>query len=537
MKRLLWLAPLLGLMWGQAGAQSIAEYSLTPLPEQPDATRYASFEPKWRTHLLQVREAMKNDDLLQRCLAWPDLPGNQWPAGHAAAHCHNHFDAQADKLGLTWLETQLDAGDLSSIDAALDAQLARHFQPGPAFHESIHQFYEKIDSDERSDALTSRWLRAAPENAYAVLARATYYRRAAWKARGAKYAANTPESQLSTMSQYVERAVPLFRKAIALNPRLMPAYEGMLNVATADSLDAVAVEALQGAQVQDPACPSIAMEFMNAIKPRWGGSHEAMTAYAEKLKPHVASRPLLGLYLASPHADMADVLDSVDTAEAEQAAYELGIEALKRGSLDSAMANLGSVTNAISKRAKQPAGARGESIAYLLQAVRFGTAPLWARRWLAETFMWREPGIGLRLADSVIREEPTSHAAHYFLAAALYNTRQYAPADHHYRFAMEDKTLRMVVLREVAQMWLTAPAVSNELAVAKGAPYVAVLEKEYPKQGGAAFLHLNLEYRRTGRVQLDSMRKALAGHDGSDAWQAGRAGELRKMLEGAPETP
>ena len=84
-------------------------------------------------------------------------------------------------------------------------------------------------------------------------------------------------------------------------------------------------------------------------------------------------------------------------------------------------------------------------------------------------------------------------------------------------------------------MWLTAREVSNEMAVARGAPYLATLEREYPKEGRAAFLRLILEERRNGRVQVESMRKALAGHDASDEWQAERAASLRKTLDAAPE--
>ncbi len=532
---LLWIALLGAAPLSQADAQVIAEYSLPALSDKPEMSRYAKFEAPWREHLLQAREAMKIEDPLQRCLAWPDLPGNQWPAGHAASHCRNHFDEQTNKLDLAWLETHLQRGELSAINAALDAQLARHFQPEPNFHEGIHYFYGKIEGDAQSDALTSRWLRAAPEDAYAVLARASYYKSAAWKARGAKYAANTPQSQMTTMSEYVERAVPLYRKAIALNPKLMPAYEGMLDVATIDSLDAVALEAVKGAEAQDPACPSVAMELMGSLRPRWGGSHEAMNAYAGKLKAHIPSRPLLALYLASPYSDMADIMGDVETAEGEQAAYELGVKAVSLGGLDSALSQLGSDTNTLSGREKKQAGASGESIAYLMQTVRFGTADLWARRWLADMFMWRDPAIGLRLADSAIRDEPASHAMNYILAATLYNTRQFKAADHHYAYAAEDPRFRLVALREVAEMWLTAREVSNEMAVARGAPYLATLEREYPKEGRAAFLRLILEERRNGRVQVESMRKALAGHDASDEWQAERAASLRKTLDAAPE--
>ena len=37
----------------------------------------------WRAYLVKAREAERIEDPLQRCLAFPDLPDNSWPAGHA----------------------------------------------------------------------------------------------------------------------------------------------------------------------------------------------------------------------------------------------------------------------------------------------------------------------------------------------------------------------------------------------------------------------------------------------------------------------
>lgn len=522
-------------------AQPKSDYSQYKLADNPDLALYEQFKGPWREHILQAREAMKIDDPLKRCLAWPDLPGNRWPAGHAAAHCRNHFamdgGARPPRPGLAWLETQLQRGDLKAIDSRLDAELERHFLPEPDFHEAIHYFYLLIQANGQSDALTSRWLRAAPEDAYALLARATYYTRMAAKSRGEKLAAETPRSQLTAMSDYVERAIPLYRKAVSINPRLMPAYEGMLFAARMDSLDAVATEAVKGAEAQDPACPSVAMEYMMSLQPRWGGSYQAMQAYASKLKPHVASRPLLAVYLASPNADLVDVLQNKDTKESVYAAYEPGVEAVMSGSLDSVLADMGDIVQAIDQYEKRPMGGTGEGVAYHLQAVRFGTSPLWGNRWLAELFSWRDPTLGLRFADEIVRLAPAEHRNHYLLAVALDRSGQFEAADKHYAYASEDSGYRLQALREAAQMWLMTREIANEKAIARGEPYVVALEREYPKEGRAGYYRIGLEFRRTGQPNVALGKKALAGTDMSDPWQAERANSLREALPAAAVVP
>ncbi len=518
----------------QVQAQADIPYRLTRPTAKVETARYERYEAPWRAHLLKVREAMRIEDPLQRCLAWPDLPGTQWPASHSAAHCRNHHDPVMAKMDLGWLEARVAAGDLAGLNAALDAQLARHFQPEPQFHEAIHYIFDTIRADERSNQLTSRWLRLAPEDAYALLARASYYRRMAWKARGGGFAGDTPVAQITRMSELVERAIPLYRKAIALKPRLMPAYEGMLNLAKADSLEAVGEEAFEGANAVDPACPTIAKERMNALLPRWGGSYEQMEAYAARLRPLVAQRPLLALHVPAALTDMGDLLTRQDTAEADRAALEVLRKAVAASSEEGALEDAAS--QALAERNGSP-GAKGQVQAYLLQVERFRPTRAWGRRWLANDMIQVEPAIALWLADGLVKADPGHTFDRYLLAASLYNTHQYDAADVQYRRAMEDPEIRLTALREVVQMWLANPQASNELAVTRAGPYLATLEREFPKEGRQGFFRLQEKLRRTGRVEVADMRRALASADLNDPWQRDVASTIRSDLARLPETP
>src|SRR5690606_7564819 len=105
--------------------------------------------------------------------------------------------------------------------------------------------------------------------AYANLARGAYFNGAAWKARGAEFSSETPDDNLRRMSELVERAIPYFEKAISINPKLMPAYTGMIDMGKLDSRPRLVREAIRQAEKLDPACPELARMRMHALQPRW----------------------------------------------------------------------------------------------------------------------------------------------------------------------------------------------------------------------------------------------------------------------------
>lgn len=66
-----------GCVRGEEQAQPAAGI---PAESQPDAAA-------WKAYLTAVDEAERIEDVVERCRAYPDLPGNAWPAGSARARC------------------------------------------------------------------------------------------------------------------------------------------------------------------------------------------------------------------------------------------------------------------------------------------------------------------------------------------------------------------------------------------------------------------------------------------------------------------
>lgn len=505
----------------------------TPEQRPPStAAREAPFHdapPAWRAYFDAVLAARKLTDPLQRCLAYPDLPGNQWPARHAEVHCRNHFE----RLLLTVDEIQaaLAKGDVAALEARLDTLLARHFDPQDP-REDIHYVFDALrEATPAQDALTKQWLRLSPESAYAHLARGAYLDGAAWNARGEKYASETPRENMQRMSQIASQAVVMFEQAVALEPRLLPAYEGLLRMSVVASLDDVGEHAIEQAARVDPGCVSMAYEHMRALQPRWGGSYPAMFQYAESLRLLQASRPHLAMYVGAPLADHADRL----VADDQYVGTTLqGFEqAVSLGSNEEYMKDVANVALNATDGARDP----WKGYAHLIQAERFSPQNAWAQRTLARFLMRRDPEWALHHVKRALELEPADAAGHYLAGVAYYTMRRFDAAQAEYLIAIDDADQRQASLRELSSMWLYASGLPSRQRATRAAPYIARLMKEYPDDGQGWIMHLHERTMVDNHVDASLLKTVLQKADRSDPWQARAIQPFEDIRAGRPAAP
>ncbi len=251
-----------------------------------------------------AKAASRIADSLTRCMAFPDLPGNQWPKGLAEQTCQQVY---GPRITRAQIQALLDAGQLAELEALYAADLAKHFVD-TGFPEVIHQDYEAFDASYESGKQSKVWLEKAPRSAFAMVARAEYFREMARTSRGGKFVKDTPGENLERMSEFIEKSVDLYQAALKIEPRLVQAYSGMLNLGMLGSRPNLVALSIKRMQEIDPACRSMAHFRMIALEPRWGGSYEAMLALSIELKPFVARRPLISLDTVMPVLDIGDTL-------------------------------------------------------------------------------------------------------------------------------------------------------------------------------------------------------------------------------------
>lgn len=186
-----------------------------PVPPLPEPFVHAP--APMRAFLQQARKADAIADPLQRCLALPDMPGNQWAPGLARAYCELLF---GEVITRPTAAGHIDGGTVAALDALYRRDLERHFSKDD-FSEIIHRDFQQFGGDEETERLTASWLKQAPDSPFAHLFRGAYLADLASTARGGRWAQETPAEDLRRMSELAAQGLELYATAIRLEPRLM----------------------------------------------------------------------------------------------------------------------------------------------------------------------------------------------------------------------------------------------------------------------------------------------------------------------------
>lgn len=266
-------------------------------------------EQDFKAYLGRIAAAEAIADPVQRCIAYPALPGIVWTETHIKAHCLYHHEPV---LSLKDMQELANKGDFRTLEAAFADYQMRHERTENQ-SEIIHRAFEQISTKHAGD-FTAAWLAHSPENVFAITARAEYLRAMAWEARGGRASADTSKSRFKNMSTIIQQSTPLYQKAIKLDPKVLPAYIGMLNTAMMDSDELIERRAKEQGLQADPECSDLMRNILTSLKPRWGGDYKQMLLFTETtVKPSIKNRPLNGQYMASIFEDIIDANTSKDS--------------------------------------------------------------------------------------------------------------------------------------------------------------------------------------------------------------------------------
>ncbi len=263
---------------------------------QPPAELASYFE--------QVRKAEAIEDREQRCLAYPDLPGNQWPEAAAAGRCVRTM--QEVGFSLDELHGLLaEAEGAARLEARMQALLEAHYTD-PRQRDRIFSVFNHFDEGDQAGAVAAAWLRKAPRSPFAMTAMGTHRAEQGWSARGGAYVANTSAPQLQRMRQEFAGAVPLLVEALELEPRLTPACGTLAGIGRMSS-DSLQQHSLAHCLQVDPLSYALVWEWMKSAMPKWGGSPNDMAVVAAYVRKHGVQNPALCSLLAEPPGYEASV--------------------------------------------------------------------------------------------------------------------------------------------------------------------------------------------------------------------------------------
>lgn len=148
-------------------------------------------------------------------------------------------------------------------------------------------------TDPALSPILDEWVKSEPASYPAHMARAKYLLALGWQARGDRYVDETSEQQFSEMSRLLGESVKDAAAAIRLNAKASVAYASIIEAAKADS-DYKVMESVYAASLKSvPLSLSTRVSVMRALRPRWGGSYEAMAKFAEQAQKYVTQNPRL----------------------------------------------------------------------------------------------------------------------------------------------------------------------------------------------------------------------------------------------------
>lgn len=413
LNRDLLLAMSLALSFVPAGALAAAK--------QPPA-EYAAY-------VAAIRKADAIADPLQRCLAYPDLPGNTWPAGAAKARC-TMFLTPA-RYSLDDIDARLkQPGGAAELETAFAALLDAHFKE-PAQREQINvalMVFRDADFN-KAERIARAWRAAAPDSAFARVALGHVLAGRGWDARGSDYVGKTSAEKLKKMGGYFVEAVKEYTVALEGKSRLLPACEALMAIGRQSS-DDLQTYATERCLYIDPTSYYVVDELMNAAEPRWGGSEAAMKGVSAYAQEKAAVNPVLSVFAFYSAYDEIEQLDDGD----DEAIAVLAPAALQ-------VPNAGYLRRAGGAYLRK--GDYWRALSYLSQALRFMPAYGQESRFRAVVLQQLGESKWARAdAERAAALDPGNGHAHQLLASIVREFDGPAAAIPHFKRAMDDARTR-----------------------------------------------------------------------------------------------
>jgi len=307
----------------------------------------------YQRYLIAVLEAEALKDPVKRCLAYPELPGNEWPKGMAEGLCA----LVPEEGSLDELDKVLkQPGGGADLDRRYAALLDLHYA-GPKGKDRIFRAYDIFDESPHAAAVAQEWVRQSPDSAYARTARAWQLVDAGWDARGAKFMRETPQDNVRRMQDFFARALPDLDFALKQNPRLLPACTRLISIGKSSSAQLEEIGSNLCLKA-DPASYRVMGALLAASQPKWGGSQDQMRALVAMARAHEASNPTLGEF-RSFQAGYAVGEDTSDDQSASNAQLLEQVSRMSSGHLQDTARVLGNLQR------------WWDSFVYASQAIRF----------------------------------------------------------------------------------------------------------------------------------------------------------------------
>lgn len=248
-----------------------------------------------------VRKADAIANPLQRCLAYPDLPGTPWNAATTRAYC---IRQNPKTLTLAEIGALLAKGQAAEVDrqfqSYFDAQ--RHGTEKVDLLDSAMHHATFDDNSEATRRIIDEWKQQSPDSPFALAASGIQYVVAADDARGEGWASQVSRQNAMRMFQLQALARQDLDGAVQRQPALAIAYTYMIVAGSmVGDLHYVAQAGSRGVAAE-PYNFLLRKQMMEKSQERWGSNFGGVEAQRLQVQAMVAEHPLLRMIAQMPMA-------------------------------------------------------------------------------------------------------------------------------------------------------------------------------------------------------------------------------------------
>lgn len=211
-----------------------------------------------------------------------------------------------DAVDKTHIIELLKADRFAALDA-LFSKLQNGYEQGKVDELTVtYAFRTFADSDPVVQIHLEKWEKQFPDSFAVHEALGDYHLRLGWAARGG--AENISRQQALGMMYHFRIAAREYFKTLALRPKLIPAYIGLIRIYNGVGQKKLLKQTmLKGLLLVDPASYLIDYQYLFSLQPKWNGSFTAMADYLkQRVRPYESQNPRLKSLEGFPHYVRAD---------------------------------------------------------------------------------------------------------------------------------------------------------------------------------------------------------------------------------------
>jgi hypothetical protein len=191
-----------------------------------------------------------------------------------------------------YMRAQLNMQDYDSLEAIFHDAMNR-YEKDVAYEHYLLRGYELFSPDNRVLLENlDHWVETTG-SAIAYAARGVFKAQVGYEARGRLGLSETSQEQLMAMLSFHLDATGDLLSALERDPRLIPAYVHLIKIAMYSPVPSAPTEILFEALHHDPRSYYVRQQYLEAVKPRWGGTFDDMYAYALEFAGHSDVNPRL----------------------------------------------------------------------------------------------------------------------------------------------------------------------------------------------------------------------------------------------------